>query len=220
MLQAKRCIVAALTAVLFMTTAAYAGDSPDEIKLRIGAGDPVAGKIKSAKCQECHGKDGNSTAPNTPKLAGQYASYIERQIHDYQSSTPPGVHNDPKKSGIASGLTAHQDLLDISAYFASQKQMKGSGETNKIGKTLFLEGDSSKDVYGCINCHGENGKGNAPDNSTFPVIGGQHKNYLIQQITAFSKGKRTNDPSGMMCDVARHLSSTEIEAVAEYISGL
>lgn len=220
MLHIKKYIVAALTATLFVTTSAYAGDSPDEVKQRIGSGDPVAGKAKSVKCQECHGKDGNSTAPNTPKLAGQYASYIERQIRDYQSSTPPGVHNDPKKSGIASGVTAHQDLLDIAAYFASQKQMKGSGSSNKIGKKLFTEGNSAKDVYGCINCHGENGKGNAPDNSTFPVIGGQHKNYLIQQITAFNKGKRTNDPSGMMCDVAKHLTTAEIEAVADYISGL
>lgn len=220
MLHTRRNIAAALTAALFVANTAYAGDSPEELAQRIGAGDPVAGKAKSVKCQECHGKDGNSTAPDVPKLAGQYANYIERQIRDYQSGTPHGVHSDPKKSGIAAGSAGHQDLLDISAYFASQKLMKGAGGGNKVGKQLFIEGSAKKDVYGCINCHGENGKGNAPDNPMFPVIGGQHKGYLIKEITAFNQGKRRNDPSGMMCDVAKRLTNAEIEAVADYISGL
>ena len=228
MLHTKRNIAVAMVATLFMVATAHAGDSPDEVAQRIGTGDPVAGKAKSAKCQSCHGTDGNSTAPDTPKISGQYASYIEKQIHDYRSGAQTGVHADPKKSGIASGPTGHQDLLDIAAYFASQKQMKGASQRelkgpardNKIGKELFLEGNADKDVYACINCHGENGKGNAPENAMFPVIGGQHKYYLIKQITAFGTGKRSNDPASMMCDVAKQLSQTEIEAVADYISGL
>lgn len=220
MLHAKRNIVVTLTAALFAASVACADDSPETIKLRIGDGDPIAGKIKSVKCQECHGKDGNNTSPDTPKLAGQYATYIERQIRAYQSSSQTGVHSNPEKSGIASGATSHQDLLDISAYFASQKQMKGSGTGNKAGKALYLEGNADSNLYGCINCHGENGKGHSPENTMFPVIGGQHKKYLIQQITAFNKGERTNDPSGMMCNVAKRLTRAEIEAVADYISGL
>ena len=228
MLHTRRNIAVAMAATLFMAVTAYAGDSADEVAQRIGTGDPVVGKAKSAKCQACHGKDGNSTAPDTPKIAGQYASYIEKQIRDYQSSTQIGVHSDPKKSGIASGEAGHQDLLDIAAYFASQKQMRGPSQKelkapprdNKIGKQLFLEGNADKNVYACINCHGDNGKGNSPENAMFPVIGGQNKYYLIKQITAFGTGKRSNDPASMMCDVAKQLSQAEIEAVADYISGL
>ena len=73
-------------AIALYPASAYAGDSPDEIKLRQGAGDPVAGKEKSAMCQGCHGEDGNSAAPNFPKLSGQLASYIQKQIHDFQNN--------------------------------------------------------------------------------------------------------------------------------------
>src|SRR5450756_2499905 len=72
-------ITTGLAIALLSATAAYAGDNPDEIRQRIGAGDPVAGKLKSAFCQGCHGEDGNSATSDFPKLAGQYAVYIQKQ---------------------------------------------------------------------------------------------------------------------------------------------
>lgn len=48
MLHISKTIAAVLTLVLFVATAAFAGDSPSEINQRIGNGDPVAGKAKSA----------------------------------------------------------------------------------------------------------------------------------------------------------------------------
>ena len=154
-------------------------DSPDEIKLRMGAGNPVAGKDKSALCQGCHGEDGNSTTPSFSKLAGQHAAYIQKQIHDFQVGKQ---RKDPIMSSMAATVTGSQDLLDIAAYFASQKQMKGGGaKINAAGRQRFL------DDNGCVNCHGENGK--APNNPKYPVIGGM-------------------------------MSEQEIEAVADYVSGL
>ncbi|MDO8413631.1 MAG: cytochrome c, partial [Gallionellaceae bacterium] len=117
MFRAKHLIIATLFASLTTITAAYAGDSPEEIKQRVGTGNPVAGKEKSTMCQGCHGEDGNSAAPNFPKLAGQYALYIQKQIREFKS----GVRKDPIMSDMAATITSEQDLLDISAYFASQK---------------------------------------------------------------------------------------------------
>ena len=48
------------------------------------AGDAEAGKAKSAMCLACHGADGNSAAPNFPKLAGQHADYIAAQLRAYR----------------------------------------------------------------------------------------------------------------------------------------
>jgi len=207
---------AVLSISLFTVTAAYAGDSPDDIKQRIGKGDPAAGKDKSALCQGCHGEKGISDAPNFPKLAGQFANYLQKQVRDFQAET----RVDPTMSSMAATVTEKQDLLDITAYFASQKQMKGSGGGNEAGKTLFLEGNPTSGVYGCVNCHGENGKGKSPDNAVFPVIGGQHKDYLVKQLTDFNSGERKNDPAGMMGNIAKAMTSAEIEAVADYLSGL
>ena len=207
---------AVLSISLFAVTAAYAGDSKEDIKQRVGKGDPAAGKDKSAMCQGCHGEIGNSDAPNFPKLAGQFANYLQKQVHDFQTE----ARVDPTMSPMAATVTEHQDLLDITAYFASQKQMKGSGGNSEAGKKLYLDGNDASGVYGCVNCHGENGKGKSPDNPMFPVIGGQHKDYLVKQLTDFNKGDRKNDPAGMMGNIAKAMTSAEIEAVSDYLSGL
>ena len=217
MLHTKKNVVFILVAVLSMATTAFAGDSPEDIKQRIGTGDPVAGKIKSAACQGCHGETGNSVAPNFPKLAGQYAHYIARQTRDYQNT----LRNDPMMSGMSSAALERQDLFDIAAYFASQKQMKGDGKsTSEAGKKLYIEGNVTNLIYGCINCHGKEGKGMSPGNSFFPVIGGQTREYLVKTMIDFKKGDRKNDPSGMMANIARGLSDADIEALADYLSGL
>ena len=209
MFRTRHSIAVALTLTLFPVAVAFAGDSPDDIKQRIGTGDPAAGKVKSAMCQGCHGEDGNSAAPNFPKLAGQHAAYIQKQIHDFQRGTS---RSDPIMSGMAATVTDKQDLLDISAYFASQKQMKGENPVvNETGRIRFL------DDNGCVNCHGENGKGNAPNT---PVIGGQHKDYLIKQLNDFKSGARNNENSGMMTMIAGFMDDADIEAVADYLSGL
>lgn len=211
MIFSKHTAAIIMAIALLPVAAAFAGDSPEDIKQRIGSGDPVAGKTKSAMCQGCHGEDGNSAAPNFPKLAGQYAVYIQKQIHDFQNNS----RSDPIMSGMAATVTDKQDLLDISAYFASQKQMKGENPVvNEEGRTRFL------DANGCINCHGVNGKGMAPNNPLAPVIGGQHKDYLIKQLNDFKSGARTNEQSGMMSMIAGFMDDAQIEAVADYISGL
>lgn len=212
----KKGTAAILSVILFATTAAYAGNSPEDIKQRIGKGDPAAGKDKSGLCQGCHGEDGNSAAPTFPKLAGQFANYLQKQVRDFQSE----ARVDPTMSGMAATVTENQDLLDITAYFASQKQMKGSDGSSEAGRKLYLEGNDASGVYGCVNCHGENGKGKSPNNAMFPVIGGQHKDYLIKQLTDFNKGDRKNDPAGMMGNIAKLMTNAEIEAVADYLSGL
>jgi cytochrome c553 len=79
-------------------------------------GDAEAGKTKSATCQACHGADGNTTIDGTyPKLAGQYATYLSKALHDYKS----GERKNPIMAGFAATLS-EQDIADLAAYFASQ----------------------------------------------------------------------------------------------------
>lgn len=81
------------------------------------AGDAAAGKSKAASCVACHGPEGNSTNPLWPKLAGQHAAYLEKQMKAFKS----GERKDPLMGPMAAPLS-DQDMKDISAYFASQKQ--------------------------------------------------------------------------------------------------
>lgn len=204
--------ITALCIVLLPATTAFAGDSADAIKLRIGAGNPVAGKDKSILCQGCHGEDGNSATADFPKLAGQYAVYIQKQIRDFQS----GSRKDPVMSEMAATVASNQDLLDISAYFASQKPMKtDSPVLNPAGQDRYM-----KNGNGCVECHVPAGKGAGPGNPLIPLVGGQHKDYLVKQLKAFKSRARTNEASGMMAMILGFMSDQDIEDVASYVSGL
>jgi cytochrome c553 len=193
---------------------AMVGDSPEAIKLRSGLGDPVAGKDKSLLCQGCHGEEGISIEGMAPKLAGQYAKYIEKQVRNFQS----GVRVHEIMSAVAQTVS-DDDLTDIAAYFASREKMKGDGHDNELGKKLFLHGDMSRMMVACVNCHGVNGKGKSPDNPVFPVIGGQHKDYLRGQLINFRDGDRGNSPGGVMNIITQKLTNEELDALADYVSG-
>lgn len=188
----------------------------DETKLRGGPGDAIAGKDKAELCKGCHGEDGNSIEPLIPKLAGQYGIYIAKQVRNYQASIR--TH---QIMGAVAASVSDEDLADISAYFASQPMMKGaSPSSNPIGKNLFEKGDLSRMMVPCNNCHGVAGKGQNPRNPLFPVIGGQNKDYLLGQLLNFRKGDRNNSPGGVMNITVQRLSDAEIEALADYVSGL
>jgi len=80
-------------------------------------GDVAAGKAKAATCMACHGPDGNSVNPVWPKLAGQHAPYLEKQIKDFRD----GKRKDPMMSPMAAPLS-DTDISNLAAYFAAQKQ--------------------------------------------------------------------------------------------------
>lgn len=81
------------------------------------AGDPDKGKAKAAVCAACHGADGNSTNGLWPKLAGQHAMYLAKQLKDFRA----GTRKDPVMGAMATPLT-DADIENLAAYFASQKQ--------------------------------------------------------------------------------------------------
>lgn len=181
-------------------------------------GDPLVGKMTSAteRCQECHGEDGNSSDNRIPKHAGQNANYLIKQLHDFQS----GARQHEVMTIMAADLT-EADIANIAAYFASQETMQGVTEkTYPLASQLFLQGDKVRAIRPCQSCHGENGKGKQVDGVSYPVIGGQNKNYLRVQLVNWKLGERANSPNGVMNDVAKQLTDEEIEALANYISGL
>jgi cytochrome c553 len=78
-------------------------------------GDVATGKQKSAACAACHGADGNSAAPDFPRIAGQQPDYILHSLSAYKS----GSRKDPVMGAMAANLSK-QDMEDLAAYFFSQ----------------------------------------------------------------------------------------------------
>ena len=180
------------------------------------AGDATAGQAKAAVCGACHGPDGNSMAPNFPKLAGQGERYLNKQLHDIKS----GKRTVLEMTGLLTNLS-DQDLADISAYYASQKGSVGAADPKVVarGEELFRGGKLDQGMPSCTGCHSPNGAGNAA--AAFPHLGGQHAQYTAKQLTDFREGNRTNDGDAkIMQSVAAKLSNKDIEAVSNYIQGL
>ncbi|HWD34230.1 c-type cytochrome [Pseudomonas caricapapayae] len=179
-------------------------------------GDAAAGQAKTAVCGACHNPDGNSLAPNFPKLAGQGEKYLEKQLHDIKS----GKRTVLEMTGMLAAFN-DQDMADIAAYFSSQKGSVGAADPKLVerGRALFNGGDIEKGLPACTGCHSPNGAGLAL--AGFPHLGGQHSQYVAKQLTDFREGNRTNDGDATtMRTIAAKLSNKDIEALSSYIQGL
>lgn len=199
--------------------ASAAGLGGEGLPSRAGNGDPVAGREKadSGRCLECHGDDGNSGDSRIPNHAGQYAGYLVKQLHDFQT----GARQHAVMSVMAEDLDA-ADMADIAAYFAAQQPMQGrDGSGKRAAPGLFLHGDAGRGIPACADCHGRHGEGRAGEDGTlYPLIGGQRKVYLRAQLTAWKLGERKNSSDDVMNRIAASLSDDEFEALVDYLSGL
>ena len=204
-------LIVSLLLTLGITGAAVAAEGPVK-------GDATAGQAKAAVCGACHGPDGNSPAPNFPKLAGQGERYLTKQMQDIKS----GKRTVLEMTGLLTNLN-DQDLADLAAYFASQKGSVGAADPKLVarGEQLFRGGNLEKGLPACTGCHSPNGAGNAA--ASFPRLSGQHATYIAKQLTDFRKEEagRANDGDAMtMRTIARKLSDEDIAALSSYIQGL
>jgi cytochrome c553 len=192
--------------------AAFVGLIPN---LLLAEGDAAAGQAKSALCGSCHGLDGNSLMAMNPKLAGQSARYMVKQLQEFKSGA--------RESAIMSSMVlslSDQDMEDIAAWYSSQQPtIQGANpESIELAERLYRAGNSEIAVAACSACHSPTGKGNAP--AGFPLLSGQHAEYTLQQLKNFRSGARQNDGSAMMRTVVERLTDKELEALASYVSGL
>ncbi len=183
-------------------------------------GNAAAGENKAAMCAACHGADGNSPVTMYPKLAGQSATYLAKQLTEFKLAMTTGGKSgrvDPVMGGMAMGLS-EQDIADLAAFYASKTINAGNGSDNALGKKLYLGGNAAMQVTACVACHGINGKG--MESAGFPALASQNVEYLASQLKKFRDGSRNNDLNAMMQGVAANLSDEEIDALAQYISSL
>lgn len=88
------------------------------------AGDPAAGRTKSAICTACHGATGISTQDAWPNLAAQRFGYLVKQLKAYRD----GGRTDPVMAPMAKSLS-DKDIDDLAAYYATQRAAQRSDRT-------------------------------------------------------------------------------------------
>ncbi len=183
--------------------------------LAMAAGPDLAraDQIVATRCSLCHGPEGASASPVFPRLAGQHAEYVAKQLADFKSGKRTSEAMKPQAEGLSDS-----DMKALGAYFESKKpapRRAPDADLAGVGRYIFLKGNRFSGVPACASCHGEKGYGT----SQLPRLAGQHPRYIEDQLTQFNQRQRTND-NAVMHTVASRLSALEAHAVAEFIATL
>ncbi len=166
-------------------------------------------------CGTCHGPDGNSKNPMFPRLAGQHAGYLVRQLKSFKDETRGDPYAIAYMWGMASGLS--DAMIDaLAQYYAGQTTGPGKSHdpaTIARGRDIFEHGIPSQGVPACAACHGPDALGS----DAFPRLAGQHAEYVLKQLASFQSNMRK---IAVMHGVAQNLREPEMRAVADYLESL
>jgi cytochrome c553 len=169
--------------------------------------------VAKDRCATCHGDQGQSVAPDFPRLAGQNARYIHKQLQDFaQGKRNSAVMLDKAKS------LSEEEMFAIGLYYQSLKPAVTAvtdEQLAQVGQFVYDRGNSHSALPACVTCHGTGARGTAE----LPRLAGQHPEYIVRQIKAFKKRERSNETS-IMHVVADRVSDMELQAVAAYLGGL
>ena len=191
-------------------SSAVAFDLPT-LKL-LKSADPAKGEAlaKESKCAKCHGDAGVSDDPDDINIAGMSASYTFKQLKDFQDRK-----RDDKDMYKKVKKLDDRQLADLSAWVATLEPAKPAADRTMTAEVrkLIVHGDPERLLKACAACHGSKGRGGQFDH---PALMGQNKTYLVDMMTAFQDGDRTNDIYSRMRYVSEVLTEQEIEALADY----
>jgi cytochrome c553 len=170
----------------------------------------------NAPCAACHGANGEgSAAAHVPRIAGQSAEYLQKQLDDFAS----GARDNAIMANFAKALSAAQ-RQDFARRYAAMSapflaEPAASPKSRARGHQLAYQGDESLRVQACNGCHGPDGSGVL---HAAPYVAGQSSEYIGSALKAFQTGSRKNDAGELMRSVAARLGDADIAAVAAYFA--
>jgi cytochrome c553 len=201
-------------AALCLASPATAQDTKRPADPKRGAVIAAQGNVaKAPACALCHAFDGASDGSGAfPRIAGQSANYLSRQLQAYVS----GARANAIMAPIARALSP-EDIADVASYYASLTTpfpplADANPDLVKRGKQLAETGNSTKGIPGCDDCHGAGGAGRPP---FLPYLAGQYASDIALQLRMWKRGFRTDNPETMVL-FAKELDDQEIAAVAAY----
>jgi len=150
------------------------------------AGNAAIGGAQYAVCAACHGPKGEGLqALNAPKLAGQSAWYLKRQILAYKNGLR-GTHDDDvygkQMAPMVATLPDDTAINNVVAYIQTLPD-------EPPAKTVEGDVAHGAELYVvCAYCHGQDGMGNEALNA--PRTAGMTDWYAARQLQNFKDGVR------------------------------
>jgi sulfide dehydrogenase cytochrome subunit len=167
--------------------------------IALAAASPAAAAdgatIVEKECAACHGKNGLSTEPMIPIIAGYSTKYLVDSIKNFKKKirtcAEVSIPSGPKKGTKSDMCKVVADLGDADGeaaakYLADQKFVRA--------KQSFDAGKAQRGVnvykLRCEKCHENNGASPDEDNG---ILAGQWTPYLREQLAGFRAGRRPLD---------------------------
>jgi cytochrome c553 len=183
------------------------GEKVEALELR---GDATRGEEAYEVCSACHLPSGAGRPDGTfPQLAGQHATVLIKQMADIRA----GRRDNPIMYPFAITLVDPQELADVAAYLQTLPIPTGNGQ----GPGTDLATGERLYKRDCVQCHGPQGEGDVA--KFYPVLAGQHYEYMLRQIRDIAALRRRNANPDMV-KVVKEYKDAELQAVVDYMSRL
>ncbi len=224
-----------LTGALLIAAMPQAHAAKSAVTASLSNGEAIftQGKGNAPACSSCHGADAMGIdAMETPRLAGQVAEFLVKQLEDFATDRRMGLGAGVVMNVFAKELSA-EDRRDVAAYLSMQGRDRATSATGAsnlaelkemgmavgephLGLRLVNYGAPERDIPACRSCHDFNGRGVEP---IYPMLSEQKYVYLVNQLKYWRDGSRNNDPREQMQKVARNMTDEDIINAAAYLTG-
>jgi cytochrome c553 len=176
-----------------------------------------AGGAPAVPCEACHGAHGEGmAAAHVPRIAGQSAEYLKKQLDDYAD----GTRDSPIMTNFAKALSDKQRIKYAMQYASMPVPQSPQPNTlNAVqlarGHQLAFQGDERARVQACNSCHGPDGIGVL---HAAPYLAGQSADFIASALRSFQQGTRKNDAGELMRSVAKQLNDADVIAISGYFA--
>lgn len=164
------------------------------------------GATLAMQCAICHGSNRQGQV-DTPNLEGQPAAAVYKELRDFKAAARTNAVMSPFALKLS-----EQDMLDLAAYYSYLPRQPGSHPDPAVtAPDIVARGAPMRNIPACSSCHGT-----TDAKLGAPWLDGQSAVYLKFQLQAFATGARRNDISEQMRNIARQMTTAEIDEAARY----
>jgi cytochrome c553 len=200
--------LASCTMLFTVTTSATTISRYNRASAVFPAGNAEHGKELGQSCLACHGDTDIALGQppfHAPKLRYQRISTLFYALEDYRSGKRKSAFMNPLAKAMSD-----QDIRDLALYLSGRALGTTSPVRAEPAQRSSLAHQKNDEL--CSACHGEAGLGVMDG---YPVLAGQHQDYLEYALNAYRSGARSNPT---MATFAHSLKPNEVRLMAAYFA--
>jgi cytochrome c553 len=173
---------------------------------------------RTMACTACHGEQGRAGPDGYyPRLAGKPAGYLYNQLVNFREGrrhyTLMRGLIDPLDDGYLREIAQHFSSLDLP--YPPPAKPDVAAAILERGRTLVNNGDESRKIPACTQCHGTALTGVVPN---VPGLLGLPRDYINGQLGGWRTGQRSATAPDCMGHIAKSLTHQDISAVSAWLS--